>query len=113
MRKSDKKLDNQIRKVLTHLCDNELKPFDGFEWLTHTANYSNFAASFKVICVFATKDQLQDFERSERYPQVIKSITNSLTSLGIKLPAKAKYLVFDSEENCKMQHQGNWKARLK
>lgn len=112
MRKSDKKLDNEIRKALTRVCDNELKSYDGFEWLTHTVNYSSFPASLKVICVFDTNHQLTEFERSSSYHQVTKSITKSLTGLGIKLPAGDKYLVFDSEENCEIQHKGNWKARL-
>ncbi len=112
MRKSDKKLDNEIRKALTSICENQLKLCEGFEWLTHTANYSNFPASLKVICVFDTNEQLELFLASSDCTKVTSSISKALSNLGIKLSQSAKYLVFDSEENCGRDNKGNWKARL-
>ena len=35
MRKSDKKIENQLRLTLTDVCETALKRFNGFEWLTH------------------------------------------------------------------------------
>ncbi len=34
MRKSDKKIENQIRDVLTDVCEDTLKSYDGFLWVT-------------------------------------------------------------------------------
>ena len=54
MRKSDKKIENQIREVLTDVCEDTLKSYEGFLWVTHTVNYSSFPQSLKIICVFET-----------------------------------------------------------
>ncbi len=73
MRKTDKKIDNQLRLVLTDVCETALKEIDGFQWLTHIVNFSNFPKSLKVVCVFDTDEQLSTF--------IINSSKNSLTSL--------------------------------
>jgi len=49
MRKTDKKLDNQLIKLLTEVCETALEDFSGFQWLTHIVDYSNFPKSLKVI----------------------------------------------------------------
>ena len=54
MKKTDKKMDNHIRRVLTDVCETSLKDINGFAWLTHTVNYAQFPQSLKVICVFDT-----------------------------------------------------------
>lgn len=61
MRKTDKKLDNQIRKILTDICETRLKDVIGFQWITHVVNYSDFPESLKIICVFDTKDNIHGF----------------------------------------------------
>lgn len=112
MRKSDKKLDNDIRKQLTEVCEQKLKTIDGFEWLTHTVNYSNFPASLRIFCVFDTNVQLQAFAASADKDKITEAITKALSSLKIKLPPRNKLVNFDSEENCQREHRGNWQARL-
>ena len=52
MRKSDKKIDNQIIKVLTDVCQSALEDIDGFVWLTHSVNFDKFPQSLKITCVF-------------------------------------------------------------
>jgi len=112
MRKSDKKLDNEIRKELTAICESQLKSYEGFEWLTHTANYNNFPASLRVICVFNNNEQLKAFLTSDKKAQASSSISKALSGLGIKLPAAEKLVQFDSEENCERENRGNWQAHL-
>ena len=58
MRKTDKKMDNQLRHVLTEVCEVALKDINGFQWLTHVVNYSNFPKSLQVVCVFDTNENL-------------------------------------------------------
>ena len=58
MNKTTKKLDNNVIKALTLVCDSAKEDIDGFVWLTHTADYSRFPGSLRVICVFATDTQL-------------------------------------------------------
>lgn len=112
MRKSDKKLDKDIRKALTGICENELKTIDGFEWVTHVVNYANFPTSLKVVCVFTTNVELNQFLNSNHAKRVGAGIYQALSDLKIKLPPLNKLVVFDSEENCERDNRGNWKARL-
>ena len=110
MRKSDKKLDNEIRKVLTNICDNQLKSYEGFEWITHRVNYSNFPSSLKVVCVFDNNDQIAQLIQSNYDTKITSIISKALSGLGIKLPTK--FLEFDTEENCWRDNRGNWQSRL-
>ncbi len=113
MRKIDKKFDNQLRLVLTGICETALKEIDGFQWLTHIVNYSNFPKSLKVVCVFDTDEQLSTF--------VINSSKNSLTALiqvklneiGVKFKDVSDHILYDTEEACAKFHNGNWAHRLK
>ena len=57
--KTQKKIDNNVRKALTAACEDCLKDVPGFQWLTHQANYTNFPASLFVTCVFDTDEQLE------------------------------------------------------
>ncbi|MGK0307021.1 MAG: hypothetical protein ACI8UG_002783, partial [Gammaproteobacteria bacterium] len=45
MNKTVKKLDNNVIKALTIVCENAKQDIVGFEWLTHSANYANFPGS--------------------------------------------------------------------
>ncbi|NMP17712.1 Fis family transcriptional regulator [Thalassotalea sp. Y01] len=112
MRKSDKKMDNQLRLVLTDVCANALKQIDGFQWLTHLVNYSDFPKSLKVVCVFDTNDSLDNYLKSDRNNHLQSIIKAELNNLGIKLKNVVNHVLFDTEENCEQQHNGNWAKRL-
>lgn len=64
MRKSDKKVENQLRIALTEVCEAALKNGNGFQWLTHQVNYSNFPKSLQVICVFDINESLARFMKT-------------------------------------------------
>ncbi|UXI02000.1 Fis family transcriptional regulator [Photobacterium sp. TY1-4] len=112
MRKQDKKTDNQLRAVLTNVCDAALNTCDGFLWLTHVVNYANFPDSLKIVCVFETNAQLANFTSGTHQAQLNTLIQNQLGSMGIRLKSIARHVIYDSEENCDRQHQGNWAKRL-
>ncbi len=59
MRKTDKKIDNALIKVLTEVCDIAQENYAGFEWITHFANYNNFPGSLSVVCIYGTNEQLE------------------------------------------------------
>lgn len=84
MRKSDKKIDNQIRQALTQLCENHLKDLPGFCWITHTVNYQQFPQSLNVTCVFDDDDALSHFEQSDASIKTKARIINALNPLDIK-----------------------------
>ncbi|TLU61104.1 hypothetical protein FE810_15650 [Thalassotalea litorea] len=108
MRKTDKKLDNEIRKALTQACEIALEQHTGFQWLTHIVNYDNFPASLRVICVFATNQQLLAANKTE----ITNLITTKLGSINVPLKTPSKHISFDSEENCSVNHNGKWGDRL-
>jgi len=112
MRKSDKKIDNQIRESLTRVCDAALKDIEGFQWITHQANYSDFPYSLKITCVFDTNEQLNGYLNSTLNAYFHKFITKELNMMKLKVKSVAKVVSYDSEENCLAEHNGNWAKRL-
>ena len=113
MRKSDKKIDNAVREVLTEACEVALGEFEGFVWLTHFANYSFFPDSLKVVCVFDTNAQLSGFlskQQDEAFRTLIKA---KLASLGIVFKDVRQHVSFDTEEKCKNENAGSWNNRCR
>lgn len=113
MRKSDKKIDNQLRLTLTDVCEEALKAYTGFQWLTHSANYTNFPQSLRVVCVFDTQETLKIFMASKSQHEFSKNIQKALFECGISLKSMTSHIVYDSEEGCNQTHNGNWAVRLK
>ncbi|WJG08602.1 Fis family transcriptional regulator [Aliiglaciecola sp. LCG003] len=112
MNNTVKKLDNNVIKALTIVCETAKQQIPGFSWLTHSANYSNFPASLKVTCVFETEQSLNEAVNQQRDLVLIKSIHTQLLKVGILLKQAKHNVVFDSEEGCIEQHGGNWSKRL-
>ncbi|MGJ8693481.1 MAG: Fis family transcriptional regulator [Thalassotalea sp.] len=112
MRKSDKKIDNQLRLALTDVCETALKDFIGFEWLTHVVNYDNFPKTLKIVCVFDTNEHLTSFTVNNQHLKLNALIADKLNGLGIKLNNIAQHISYDSEEDCQKKHQGKWADRL-
>ncbi len=110
MRKTDKKMDNLICQTLTRVCEQALKDYDGFSWLTHQADYSRMPKSLHVTCVFSQNHQLDEFMASVHHKACIQLIQQHLHSVGIPLSAKA--ISFDTEQRCDAEHGGNWAKRL-
>lgn len=67
MRKTDKKMDNNIRRLLTDLCECEFKDIDGFLWVTHDVNFAQFPKSLKIELVFDSQASLDEFKASGCY----------------------------------------------
>lgn len=112
MRKTDKKIDNQLREVLTDICEQTLKTYDGFLWVTHVVNFSNFPQSLKIVCVFDTNEQLETFVATQGKAEVQRVMHKALMQAGIKLKSIEKHLTFDTQENCERDHRGKWDARF-
>ena len=110
--KTQKRLDNNIRSTLHHLCENTLKDIEGFQWLTHQAEYSNFPASLIVTCVFAEREHLEQITTEGMDEQVRSLIQRALFKIGVKIPAPLFQIRWDSEQACTEEHDGHWKHRL-
>jgi len=112
MRKTDKKIDNQLRQVLTDVCEVALKEIEGFEWLTHLINYSNFPKSLQIICVFDTTDNLTRYMSTDREKELTQLIQTKLLGVGVALKNISDHIAYDTEEKCEKEHRGNWANRL-
>ena len=111
MRKTDKKLDNQIRKALTVVCEIALEEVDGFQWLTHVVNYDKFPQSLVVTCVFDTIEAHRKAMNAGRDHYLVDLIQDELFALNIGIKGE-NLLRFDSEEACQIEHKGKWQHRL-
>ncbi len=112
MRKSDKKIENQLRLALTDVCEAALKEIEGFKWLTHTINYTQFPKSLNVICVFETKETLKNYLMLNEGIALPTLIQATLKSINIELKNPVKQVLYDTEEACAEEHNGNWSQRL-
>jgi len=112
MRKTDKKIDNQLRLALTDVCETALKEIDGFQWLTHRVNFSDFPKSLKVVCVFDTDEQLSTFTLNNSKHSLTSLIQVKLNEIGVKLKNVSDHILYDTEEDCAKVHNGNWAKRL-
>lgn len=112
MRKTDKKIDKALTKALTELCEDSLENIEGFQWLTHQVNYSNFPSSLKITCVFDTNERVKKLLNSRAESTLISQISTICNHLNITLKNISAHVGFDSEERCDIEHQGNWAQRL-
>jgi hypothetical protein len=110
--KTQKGIDNNIRLALNDVCEQALGTITGFQWLTHQANYNNFPASLLITCVFDTDSQQKIALQDDDGTNLKNIIQAKLLKIGIKLNALKRQVIFDSEESCERQHQGDWSKRL-
>ncbi len=110
--KTQKKIDNTIRKALTEACSIFMAEIKGFEWLTHRVNYTNFPASLIVICVFDTPANQQRGESAGEFVTMQKQIQAKLLKVGVKFKVLGRQVIFDNEQACQQGHEGDWERRL-
>ncbi|GAC31523.1 hypothetical protein [Paraglaciecola polaris] len=113
MQKTVKKLDQNVIKALTNVCELAKQQVLGFEWITHTASYARFPSSLAVICVFDTDASLARAKLEEQDVFLRRQIQAQLLKVGVKLKDARHHVRFDSEQACAAQNNGNWQLRLK
>ena len=112
MKKTIKKLDNNVVKALTMACET-IKEWDtGFEWLTHTAKYDNFPGSLLVTCVFSLDAEAERAAEQGCDKKIRQLIQSHLLKAGIKVKDIRRHVRLDSEESCLREDGGDWPARL-
>ena len=109
MRKTDKKIENALRQSLTEACETALEKYEGFQWLTHFVNYSDFPASLSIVCVYDTNAHLAKTDK-EGMRTLIKE---KLASIGIKMKDCRQQVRFDTEEDCDNDNDGRWNERFR
>lgn len=110
--KTEKKIDNNIRRALTAVCEQMLKDVAGFQWLTHQADYSNFPASLLITCVFNSDSDWSRGSEVGHLQTIRKRIQAKLLNTGVVLKKLEQQVIFDSEEACDRDHDGDWSLRL-
>ncbi|MFT5722412.1 MAG: hypothetical protein ACI9W6_002741 [Motiliproteus sp.] len=98
MRKTDKKIDNQLRDVLTDICETRLKGLSGFRWITHVVNYADFPKSLKIICVFDTNANLNGFMATTGPNELSTLLQKKLFDMTVKLKSSANNISYVTEE---------------
>ncbi|ABM03506.1 putative transcriptional regulator, fis family protein [Psychromonas ingrahamii 37] len=99
MRKTDKKLDNQLRVALTEVCEYALKEVAGFQWVTHLVNYAHFPKSLKVVCVFDSNENLHRFMATASNHELNRLIQKKLFGIGINISSISDHVLYDTEDN--------------
>ena len=110
--KTNQKIDNNICKALTLACESSLHEIEGFVWLTHRANYTNFPGSLVVTCVFNTAIEIEAMKTKQQDEFLRTSIQKQLLKVGVVVKNINRCVLFDSEEACSKQHGGQWSDRL-
>jgi hypothetical protein len=106
------KLDDNVVKALTKVCEEAKKQVVGFDWLTHRADYSNFPNSLVITCVFVREQDISQAKIDKKDIYLRQLIHRHLLKAGILLKDPRRNVFFDSEEACERGHQGNWNERL-
>ena len=112
MKSTVKKLDDNVIKALTKVCEEAKQHIEGFDWLTHRADYSNFPASLAITCVFLTEHQLSQAMEQKQDAYLRKQVQKQMLKAGILLKDVRRNVFFDTEEACAAGHGGNWDSRL-
>ena len=113
MKKTDKKIENTLVASLTEVCEAALKGVEGFQWITHLVNYSDYPKSLSVICVFDREDALARLVASGKDEYLRSLIKEALNRSGIPIKNIQSQVSFDTQEACDKQHKGKWSERLR
>ena len=93
MRKTDKKIENKLRQVLTEVCDFALQEIAGYQWISHSVNYNRFPDSLVITCMFANKESAIN---AQQQGELISEIEKKLNSMAINLKNSQKQIRFES-----------------
>jgi len=113
LNKTTQKIDNNVCKALTLACEIFTAEIDGFTWLTHRANYTNFPASLVVTCIFEIDAEVNAIKENKQDEYFREIIQKQLLKVGVVLKSVRHNVHFDSEESCLREHNGQWPERLK
>ena len=106
------RLERRLVATLTEACETAKAEIPGFEWLTHTVDYTAFPQSLRVIWVFDTRAN-KDLALANGADQRMRELTAAALQDAEVDSVKIEPCVrFDSEEACNLQHGGDWRARL-
>lgn len=98
MNKANKQCDKKIVKALTRICESAKFELEGFVWLTHTVNYTDFPNSLIVYCVFDTQEHVTAARAGGQSKVLSSRINQGLEEIGVLSAQVTVKVVFDSEQ---------------
>lgn len=99
MKRSAKKTESSIVKALNDVCENLKLEYDGFSWLTHFVDYSNFPQSLKIVFVFDTNQSIEEAKNKVLFKTIFDLTESRLKRESITVKRIDKAVFFDTEEN--------------
>ena len=106
------RIERRLIAALTDACEIAKAEIPGFDWLTHTVDYRAFPQSLRVIWVFdtrASKDQALAAGTDQRLRELTGIALAAAEAGAVRLDRCVRV---DSEEECRLQHGGDWRVRL-
>jgi len=94
MRKTDKKIDKNLRLALTEVCEIALDTVQGYQWVTHSVKYDAFPASLHISCGFSSAQAIAQLQRTQQDLVLKKLIVKHLMAVGINLKDVNKQIKF-------------------
>ena len=94
MRKTDKKIDNNLRAALTEVCEIALDTVQDYQWITHSVKYDTFPASLNISCGFSSAQAIEQLQRTQQDVLLKKLIVKHLIAVGINLKDVNKQINF-------------------
>ncbi|MBB1274154.1 Fis family transcriptional regulator [Psychromonas sp. SR45-3] len=94
MRKTDKKIDKNLRAALTEVCEIALDTVQGYQWITHSVKYDAFPASLQISCGFVSVQAIEQLQLAQQDILLKKLIVKHLMVVGINLKDVNKQVKF-------------------
>lgn len=92
MRKMDKKRDNQLRQLLTEVCDIALQQIPGYKWISHNVSYDRYPDSLVITCTF---DDTYNAKNAQQQGELLTLIRQKLRTASIELHSEQKQIRFE------------------
>ena len=108
LKRNEKKTESAIVKALNDVCETLKHKSDGFSWLTHFVDYSNFPQSLKLVFVFNTNQSLESAKNKATFQTIFQLTENRLKREGVSVNRIDKTVFFDTEENGADFNDANW-----
>lgn len=94
MKKTHKKIENNLSKALTKACEGIKDEVEGLNWLTHTVNYDAVERTLMISCYFESADVIDQLLTSKQDNKIRAVIKNALASINITSFNEAKQIIY-------------------
>ena len=94
MKKTHKKIENNLTKALTKACEGIKDEVEGLNWLTHTVNYDAVERTLMISCYFESADVISHILASKQGSEIRAVIKNSLASINITSFNETKQITY-------------------